>query len=67
MTSTNPKVRENRLRATAKRRGLVLTKTRTRDPLALDYGLWRLANTRGRVVFQHRHLGAVERYLDGGS
>lgn len=33
---------ELRLRRTAQRRGLSLTKSRRRDPEALDYGLWTL-------------------------
>jgi hypothetical protein len=32
------KVRENRVRRMASRQGLVLRKTRRRDPRALDYG-----------------------------
>ena len=38
MTRYEDKTRENRLRATAKRQGLELQKSRRRDPLALDYG-----------------------------
>ena len=34
------KVRENRLRRAADRQGLVLTKSKRRDPRALDFGLW---------------------------
>lgn len=36
------KVRENRLRRMADRQGLKLVKSRTRDPRALDYGLYGL-------------------------
>ena len=36
------KVRENRLRRIAERRGLKLTRSRRRDPDALDYGLYAL-------------------------
>ena len=32
------KVRENRIRRMATRQGLMLTKSRRRDPYALDYG-----------------------------
>jgi hypothetical protein len=35
---TEQKVRENRLRRVAERRGYRLTKSRRRDPEALDYG-----------------------------
>ena len=38
------KVRENRLRRMASRQGLRLEKSRQRDPIALDYGKYRLVN-----------------------
>src|SRR5215468_4912335 len=38
------KVRENRLRRIASRQGLRLEKSRQRDPMALDYGKYRLVN-----------------------
>jgi len=38
------KVRENRLRRMASRQGLRLEKSRQRDPMALDYGKYRLVN-----------------------
>jgi hypothetical protein len=44
------KTRETRLRRMAKRQGLALFKSRRRDPLASDYGLWWIADpeaTRG--------------------
>ena len=44
------KVRENRLRRMAKRRGLVLTKSRRRDPRAYDFGGYMLVDFNGRVV-----------------
>jgi hypothetical protein len=34
------KVRENRLRRTAERRGYRLVKSRSRDPQAVDFGLY---------------------------
>jgi hypothetical protein len=37
------KVRENRARRAAARQGLVLTKSRRRDPRALDYGVYWVA------------------------
>ena len=37
-TSTDEKVRENRLRRMAERQGYALRKSRRRDPRALDYG-----------------------------
>lgn len=42
------KVRENRLRRMADRRGFRLMKSRTRDPKALDYGLYALVDVRTR-------------------
>jgi hypothetical protein len=44
------KVRENRLRRLAKRRGLVLSKVRRRDPRAWDYGLYYVCDTRNRLL-----------------
>src|SRR5262245_18862319 len=41
---TKTKVRENRLRRMASRQGLRLEKSRQRDPMALDYGKYRLVN-----------------------
>ena len=44
------KVRENRLRRIAKRRGFGLEKSRVRDPLAIGFGLWRISTLEfGRV------------------
>lgn len=39
------KVRENRLRRAADRQGLRLSKSRSRDPKALDFGLYALIDT----------------------
>lgn len=39
------KVRENRVRNAARRQGLTLTRNRARDPQALGYGTYRLADT----------------------
>jgi len=36
--SENPKVRENRLRRMAERQGLMLQKSKRRDPKAIDFG-----------------------------
>jgi hypothetical protein len=62
------KVRENRLRETAKRRGYTLSKSRRRDPLAIDYG-WTLS--RGSIngvptgnVGPFDSLDAVEDFLN---
>lgn len=63
------KVRENRLREVARRRGYELRKSRRRDPLALDYGEWYL--TRGSIegmpmqTVTLSSLDSVESFLDG--
>ena len=58
---TSEKVRENRLRRMAKRQGLALSKSRRRDPLAIDYGQWRLQGRgKDRAFFD---LDQGERYL----
>jgi hypothetical protein len=40
MPDYSQKVAENRLRRMAARRGWTVEKSRSRDPKALDYGLW---------------------------
>jgi hypothetical protein len=40
--STDDKVRENRLRRMAERQGLILQRSRRRDPRATEYGMYRL-------------------------
>ena len=46
MTPQQFKVFENRMRASAKRQGLRLTKSRRRDPWALDHGGYWLIDIR---------------------
>ncbi len=48
---TDEKVRENRLRRVADRRGFRLVKSRSRDPRAVDFGLY--------ALIDQRHGGAV--------
>lgn len=43
-SSTDEKVRENRLRRMAERQGLRLTRSRRRDTRALDYGTYGLVD-----------------------
>lgn len=66
---TAEKTREQRLRRAAKRQGLELAKSKTRDPRALDYGRWRvLDGQRGEVVAgddARMSIDDVERYLLG--
>ena len=45
-----PRVLENRLRRAAKRQGLVLIKSRSRDPRAIDYGGYMLADAEDNTV-----------------
>jgi hypothetical protein len=63
------KVREDRLRRAAKRQGLRLIKSRTRDPRALDYGAYWIKDDRKQVahgpVPQGFTLDEVERFLTG--
>ena len=55
------KVRENRLREAAKRQGLRLVKTRTRDPLALTFGWYVMRGKRQLAHF--RDLDGAEQWL----
>jgi hypothetical protein len=43
---TEEKVREDRLRRMAKRQDLILHKSRTRDPRAVDFGKYALTDAR---------------------
>jgi hypothetical protein len=55
------KARINRLRRAAERQGLILVKSRVRDPLALGYGLYVM---RGRRQLAHlRTLDETEAWL----
>jgi hypothetical protein len=56
------KVDENRLRRAAKRQGLRLTRSRRRDPLAYDYGLYTLSGPGGPLL-QTEDLAEIERAL----
>jgi hypothetical protein len=60
------KVRENRLRRMAARQGLKLTRSRRRDPRALDYGLYWLTDTRTNALVSPEaglDIDATERFL----
>ncbi len=66
------KTRENRLRETAKRQGLILIKSRRRDPRAIGYGGYMIANAENNVVVageidsaRAMDLDAVEAWLTG--
>lgn len=63
------KVRENRLRRMASRQGLRLEKSRQRDPMALDYGKYRLVNGRPGHIYVFIGQGdidQVEEWLESG-
>jgi hypothetical protein len=57
------KARINRARRAADRQGFTLRKSRTRDPLATDYG-WHVMRGR-RTVIRFRDFGELERWLAG--
>lgn len=57
------KARENRARRAATRRGFTLTKTRARDPLAVDYG-WHISRGDEILAGPLRTLDDVEHELD---
>jgi len=59
------KVRENRARRMAERQGYVVQKSRRRDPLALDYGVYRLVNADGNYLVMEGDLDQVEQWLTG--
>jgi len=63
------KVRENRLREVARRRGYELKKSRRRDPLAIDFGRWYLSRMSINGIDTQRveleSLDGVESFLDG--
>jgi hypothetical protein len=66
---TTEKVRENRLRRMAARRGLMLEKSRRRDPGATDFGAYWLNDAEGnhRVYgdFWGTDLDGIEEFLTG--
>ena len=62
---SDEKVRENRLRRVAVRRGLRLVKSRRRDPQALDFGCYALVDASANViVFGTWATGRLEATLD---
>jgi hypothetical protein len=68
MTGLAEKVRENRLRRMADRQGYRLTKSRRRDPRAIDYGSYWLADasTNGHVLGEQwgTDLDEIEEFLN---
>lgn len=57
------KVRENRVRRMAERQGLILEKSRRRDPKAKDYGMFRLL-VNHRDLEDHRATTPFAQRLD---
>lgn len=65
MASTEDKVRENRLRRMAERRGLKVMKSRRRDPGAMGYGIWYLIEVSRNIhVGEYHSLDNLEHYLN---
>lgn len=65
---TAEKVRENRLRRIAERRGYRLIKSRRRDPLAINYGTYTVNDPTINVNFPHCSnvgLDEVEQFFSG--
>jgi hypothetical protein len=64
---SDEKVRENRLRRMAERQGLVLHKSRRRDPRALDYGTYYVTDRDRNVLVsgERMSLDEIEAYLTG--
>ena len=63
LSSEPDKARINRARRAASRQGFALRKSRTRDPLATDYG-WHVLRGR-REISRFRDFGELERWLAG--
>ena len=54
------KVMENRLRRAAARQGYGLRKTRTRDPRAVDFGVYYLVDQNDVIASEHASLFDVQ-------
>jgi hypothetical protein len=61
--TTADKVRINKARRAAARQGFTIRRSRTRDPLALDYGFHVMRGKREHARF--RELDELERWLAG--
>lgn len=62
MADSSFKTRENRIRRMAERQGLTLTKSRRRDPRAVEYGRYYILRD-GIQVLDTTSLADVERFL----
>ncbi len=66
MDAVATKVRENRLRRVAARRGYMLVKSRRRDPWAEDFGLYVLVgDSKGNRVGRHGGQAAISAFANG--
>ena len=66
MKTTKEKVRENKLRRMAARRGLILKKSRRRDPQAFDYGAYWIIDAHMNALLSESFgldLDGVEEWL----
>jgi len=57
--------REVRARRAAERQGITISKSRRRDPRALDYNTWQLDDPRRQAHHEGLNLDQIEAYLDG--
>ncbi|MFN8215545.1 MAG: hypothetical protein U0R71_03010 [Solirubrobacterales bacterium] len=62
--AADEKKRESRLRHAARRQGLSLRKSRSRDPGAEEYGKWRILDATGRIVREWDILDEIEDHLE---
>jgi len=60
----NKKVRENRVRRIAERRGYLIEKSRRRDPAAVEYDRWTLQTRTPGDTFTARDLDVRSKILD---
>lgn len=64
--NADEKARENRLRRAAERHGYLLVKSRRRDPLAPDFGLYVLVgDSKGNRVGRYGGQAAVSAFAKG--
>lgn len=70
LSEQDEKARDSRLRRIARQQGLRLVKSRSRNPLAIDYGGYMIVDAASNVVLAGElntpmamSLDAVERYL----
>lgn len=64
MSSTAEKVAENKIRRAAARQGLLLQKSRRRDPRAIDYGGYMLVDMQLNAVVFGAHPNAYSASLE---